>query len=108
MEMNYKYGIIYFAHDVSECVFDRSYIGFAKDLDSLREPKEGFEYSDEGLFSLTKEGLEIFDEWHEDVSRGCDLCNGEMQGLCQTIGGTDIELWDYLTANEYLSNRITD
>lgn len=104
--MNYKYGIIYFTHDVSECVLDRSCIGFAKDLDSLPESKE-VEYLEEGLFFLTKEGLEIFDEWHEDASRGYDLCNGEMQGLCQIIGGTDIELWDYLTGNEYLSKRIT-
>lgn len=105
--MNYKYGIIYFVYDVSDGVFDRSYIGVAKDSNSLPELKEDLEYSEEGLFALTKEGSEIYDKWHDDASCGYDLCYGRMKGICQTIGGIDRNLWDYLTKRDYLSKRMT-
>lgn len=106
-EMDYKYGIIYFVYDVSDNVFDRSYIGVAKDLNSLPEVKEDFEYSEEGLFALTEKGSAIFDQWHDDASCGCDLCYGRMKGICREIGGTDRNLWNYLTERDYLSKRIT-
>lgn len=106
--MDYEYGIIYFVYDVSDSVFDQSYIGVTKDLNSLPELKENFEYSEDGFFTLTKEGSDIFDKWHDDVSCGYDLGYGRMKGLCQTIGGTDKRLWDYLTERDYLSKRITN
>lgn len=104
--MNYEYGIIFFADDLSDGVFNRSYIGIAKDLNSLPELSEDFEYSEEDFFALTKEGCEIFDKWHDDASCGYDLCYGRMKGICQTIGGIDRNLWDYLTKRDYLSKRI--
>lgn len=106
--MNYMYGIIYFVYDGSDSVFDRSYIGVAKDSNSLPELSEDFEYSEEGLFALTKEGSDIFDKWRDDASYGYDLCYGRMKGLCQTIGGTDRDLWNYLIERDYLSKRITN
>lgn len=105
--MNYKYGIIYFVYDVSDSVFNRSYIGYTEDLNSLPELSEDFEYSEEGLFALTKEGRGIFDKWRNDASCGYDLCYGRMKGLCQTIGGTESHLWNYLIERDYLSKRIT-
>jgi len=105
--MNYKYGIIYFVYDVSDNVFDRSYIGVTEDLNSLPKLSEDFEYSEKGLFALTEEGSETFDEWHEEASCGYDLCFGKMKGLCQTIGGTGRDLWNYLTERDYLLKSIT-
>lgn len=104
--MKYEYGIIYFVYDVGDSVFDQSYIGAAENINSLPSLGENFKYA-EGLFALTKEGSDIFDKWHDDASCGYDLCYGRMKGLCQTIGGTDRCLWNYLTERNYLSKRIT-
>lgn len=105
--MNYKYGIIFFVYDMDdERVFDRSHIGIVNDLDSFPDLDDDFEFSELGSFELTKEGREVFDQWHENASCGYDLCFGRMKGLCQTIGGTDRDLWNYLTGRDCLSKRI--
>ncbi len=107
--MEYKYGIIFFVYDCDdERVFDRSYIGIVNDLDSFPDLDDGLEFSELGSFALTEEGREVFDRWYEDVSCGYDLCYGKMKGICQEIGGTERELWDYLTKRDYLTRRIVE
>lgn len=87
-----------FCLDDTDGVFDRSEVIVSENIDEIPDLC--------GVYELTKEGLEIYEEWCEDVSVGYDLCYGRMQGLANEIGGTQRDIWNYLISNESLTKVI--
>lgn len=93
----FKYGAICYIYDISENVFDRSYVHIAHDTTDFPDIDENlFMYSGFGLFELTKEGRKIYDQWCDDVSCGCDLRDGRCKGLANRIGATAYDIFEYL------------
>lgn len=45
-------------------------------------------------YELTDEGLELAEQWREDVSHGYDLCYGKARGLAGQY--TQEEMWERL------------
>ena len=84
--------------DDSDNVFDRSEIVWGKSPNDVP--------NDEGVYALTQEGLELYNEWEDDASVGYDLGYGRMQGLAGKIGGTQWDIWQYLTSDESLAKRV--
>ena len=103
----FEFGAIYFVYDVSDYVYDRSYIGIAyneDDFPSLDEDE--FVYSDYGIYELTQEGLELLEKWKNDVSCGYDLCYGRCKGLADSIGSKDIDIFKHLIKYPDYSKQI--
>ena len=96
---NYPYGVIGWSQDESDGVFDRSEIIFGDSVDEV--PAYPF-----NAYALTAEGKEISDQWYDDASCGYDLCYGRMKGLAAEIGGTERDLWNYLTSDPSLATEI--
>ena len=84
--------------DDTDGVFDRSEVIVSENIDEVPDLC--------GVYELTKEGLEIYEEWCEDVSVGYDLCYGRMQGLADEIGGTQRDIWYYLISRKSLTKVI--
>lgn len=95
----YPYGLIGWYNDDSDGVFDRSEVVYSDSIDDI--PDDGY-----GIYALTREGKNIYEEWKEDASCGYDLCYGRMKGLAEKIGGTEWKIWKYLTSNKNLSREI--
>lgn len=95
----YPYGLIGWYNDDSDGVFDRSEVIYSDSIDDI--PDDG-----DGIYALTREGKDIYEEWREDASAGYDLCYGRMKGLAQRIGGSERDIWRYLTSNTSLSKKI--
>ena len=64
-------------------------------------PDEGY-----GIYALTRDGKETYEQWCEDASCGYDLCYGRMKGLAAEIGGTERDIWNYLTSDSSLARKI--
>ena len=94
----YPYGLIGWYSDDSDGVFDKSEVVYGDTKDEVSD-----EY---GIYALTREGKEVYEQWRDDVSCGYDLCNGRMKGLAARIGGRERDLWKYLTTNKHLSKKI--
>lgn len=84
--------------DESDSVFDRSEIVWGKSPNAVPD--------NEGVYALTQEGLELYNEWEDDASVGYDLNYGRMSGLAGEIGGTQWDIWQYLTSDESLAKRV--
>ena len=79
-------------------VFDRSEVIVSENIDEIPDLC--------GIYELTEEGLEIYEEWCEDVSDGYDLCYGRMKGLADEIGGRQRDIWYYLISRKSLTKSI--
>ena len=108
--------LITWLFDMSENVFDHSGIyevertsqGYDIADDSshlLDEDDFYFDPLSEGVFELTEEGEELYDQWCDDASVGYDLCYGRAKGLAQRFSKR--ELWEELTTTPELSTRIS-
>jgi len=95
----YPYGVIGWSQDESDGVFDRSEVVLGDSIDDV----PNYPYD---VYALTREGKEVYEEWCEDASAGYDLCYGRMKGLAAKIGGTERDIWNYLTSNKNLARRI--
>ena len=96
----YPYGVIGWSQDESDGVFDSSEVVLGDSIDDV----PNYPY---GIYALTREGREIYEEWREDASCGYDLCYGRMKGLAAKIGGTEWDIWNYLTNDKSLSKQIS-
>ena len=96
----YPYGVIGWSQDESDGVFDRSEIVLGDSIDDV----PNYPY---GIYALTREGRETYEKWCEDASCGYDLCYGRMKGLAAKIGGTERDIWNYLTNDKSLSKQIS-
>lgn len=95
----FPYGVIGWEIDDSDGVFDRSQVIYGDSIDDV--PNEGY-----GIYALTREGKETYEQWCEDASAGYDLCYGRMQGLARSIGGREWDIWNYLTSDSSLARKI--
>lgn len=95
----YPYGLIGWYIDDSDGVYDRSEVVYGESVDDV--PDYGY-----GIYALTREGKEDYEQWKEDASAGYDLCFGKMKGLANTIGGSEWDIWEYLTSDKSLSRKI--
>lgn len=95
----YPYGVIGWYQDDSDGVFDRSEVVLGDSIDEV--PDDGY-----GAYALTREGRETYEQWREDASKGYDLRDGRMSGIADRIGGTERDIWNYLTNKKWLSKRI--
>ncbi len=95
----YPYGVIGWYQDDSDGVFDRSELVLGDSIDDV----PNYPY---GIYALTREGRETYEQWCEDASSGYDLCYGRMSGLAREIGGTERDIWNYLTSDKSLSKQI--
>lgn len=95
----YPYGLIGWENDDSDDLFDRSQVIYGDSIDDV--PDEGY-----GIYALTREGKETYEQWCEDASCGYDLCYGRMKGLAAEIGGTERDIWNYLTSDSSLARKI--
>lgn len=84
--------------DETDGVFDRSEVIVSENIDDIPDLC--------GIYELTEEGLEIYEEWCEDVSVEYDLCYGRMKGLADEIGGTQKDIWYYLVSRKSLTKSI--
>ena len=84
--------------DETDGVFDRSEVIVSENIDDIPDLC--------GIYELTEEGLEIYEEWCEDVSDGYDLCYGRMKGLADEIGGRQRDIWYYLISRKSLTKSI--
>ena len=84
--------------DDTDGVFDRSEVIVSENIDEIPDLC--------GIYELTEEGLEIYEEWCEDVSDGYDLCYGRMKGLADEIGGRQRDIWYYLVSRKSLTKSI--
>lgn len=95
-----EFGYIGFYVDVEDGVFDNSEVIWSDNIEDLPNEYET------GIYELTEEGAEIFNEWLECVSVGYDLGFGRLKGIAHEIGGTHARLWEYLISDETLAKRI--
>lgn len=84
--------------DETDGVFDNSKVIVSENIDDIPDLC--------GIYELTEEGLEIYEEWCEDVSVGYDLGYGRMKGLADEIGGTQRDIWYYLVSRKSLTKSI--
>ena len=96
----YPYGVIGWSQDDSDDLFDRSEVVLGDSIDDV--PDEGY-----GIYALTREGKETYEQWCEDASCGYSLGHGRMKGLAAKIGGTERDIWNYLTNDKSLSKQIS-
>ena len=103
----FEFGAIYFVYDISDNLYDRSYIGIAYHEDDFPNlNKDEFIYSDYGFYELTQEGFELLEKWKDDVACGYDLCYGKCKGLANSIGSKDIDIFEYLIKYPNYSKQI--
>lgn len=95
-----EFGYIGFYVDDSDDVFDNSEVMWSDNIEDLPNEYET------GIYALTADGAEVFNDWFDSVSMGCDLCSGKLKGIANEIGGTHTRLWEYLSNNEALAQRI--
>ena len=95
-----EFGYIGFYVDDSDGVFDNSEVIWSNNIEDLPNEYET------GIYALTAEGAEVFNDWHDSVSIGYDLCFGKLKGIANEIGGTHASLWEYLSSDEALAKRI--
>lgn len=95
----YPYGVIGWSQDESDGVFDRSEVVLGDSIDDVPD----YPY---GIYALTREGREIYEEWCDDASVGYNLGNGRMKGLAGEIGGREWDIWNYLTSDSTLSKKV--
>ena len=84
--------------DDTDGVFDRSEVIVSENIDEVPDLC--------GIYELTKEGLEIYEEWCDDASVGYNLGTGRMYGLADEIGGTQRDIWYYLISRKSLTKAI--
>lgn len=93
--------------DISDNVFDRTYIEKAPLVTAFGNTFDEDEYMpSEDIYELTEEGVELMERWYDDASCGYDLCNGRAKGLANSIGGTESNLWDYITSDTYCAKKV--
>ena len=95
----YPYGLIGWYQNDSDGVFDRSEVVCSENIDDI--PDDGY-----GIYALTREGKDVYEQWKEDASAGYDLGYGRMKGLAREIGGGEWNIWEYLTSHKHLSRKI--
>lgn len=95
----FPYGVIGWSQDESDGVFDRSEVVLGDSIDDVPD----YPY---GIYALTREGREIYEEWCDDASVGYNLGNGRMKGLAGEIGGREWDIWNYLTSDSSLSKKV--
>lgn len=95
----YPYGLIGWYQDDSDGVFDHSEVVFSDSIDDV--PDDGY-----GIYALTREGKDTYEQWKEDASAGYDLCNGRAKGLARSIGSSEWKIWDCLTSDSSLARKI--
>lgn len=95
----YPYGVIGWYMDEDDGVFDRSKVVLG---DSVEDVPDAWD----GVYALTREGRETYDQWCDDASCGYDLCYGRMKGIAAQIGGGERDIWNYLTTTPGLAKRI--
>lgn len=76
---------LYFISDISDGVFDRSYLELSEDFPSYNP--DLFEVFEDDFFAISEEGEEVLEEWQDDSARGYDLCNGRAYGLADRYRG---------------------
>lgn len=103
----FAHGAIYYVYDMSDGLYNRSYMGVAHDDTDFPElDEELWMYSDYGLYELTELGRDILDRWRDDVSCGYDLCYGRCKGIAKEIGATDWDMFYYLINNTEYTKRV--
>lgn len=104
---NFKFGAIYYVYDISEGIYNNSYVGLAENSNDFPNLDDDlWMMSDFGLFELTEAGRELYDEWRDDVSCGYDLCYGRCKGLADSIGANDYDIFEYLTNRPEYTKKV--